>query len=94
MNLLVWLDESFSLRLAQTLLHFLWQGTAIGIVVFALDQLLRRGSARQSYLLNVVAMFAMVSCLPVTMALVEVPSQTTENLLSSTEARRLELAPV
>ena len=41
MNLAIWFDESLSLRLVQTLLHFLWQGSAIGLVVGLSDWLLR-----------------------------------------------------
>ena len=41
MNPVTWIDDSFSLRLVQTLLHFLWQGAAVASLAFALDLLLK-----------------------------------------------------
>ena len=69
MNMMIWLDESFSLRLAQTLLHFLWQGCAIGFVVIVVGRLLQRTSSHVRYSLNVAALLVLVSCVPVTFLL-------------------------
>jgi hypothetical protein len=64
-----WLDESFSLRLAVTLLHFLWQGAALALLVVVAGWLFSRAAAQVRYAVNVTAMLALVCCLPVTFAL-------------------------
>lgn len=79
MNALAWLDGSFSLRFVQSLLHFVWQGALIGAAAFATERFLYRGSARAKYLVHVLAMLAMVCCLPMTFALIENPPDTERN---------------
>ncbi|HVX11024.1 MAG TPA: M56 family metallopeptidase [Pirellulales bacterium] len=81
MNALAWLDESFSLRFVQTLLHFLWQGALVAIAACGVEHLLLRGTAqaRHRYLLYVVALLAMVCCLPATFALLRMPSGMNES---------------
>jgi hypothetical protein len=64
-----WLEESFSLRLAVTLLHFLWQGAALALLVVVAGWLFSRAAAQVRYAVNVTAMLALVCCLPVTFAL-------------------------
>ncbi len=44
-----WLDESFSLRLAVTLLHFLWQGVAVSLLMIVAGWMLKRASAQMRY---------------------------------------------
>jgi hypothetical protein len=56
MNELFEVYEAYSLRLAQTLLHFLWQGAAIGALVFLLDRSLKMLPARSKYALHVAAL--------------------------------------
>ena len=65
---LAWLDESLSIQLVRTLLHFLWQGAIIALVDFAVAQFLKGGSARARYSLHVAALLAMACCLPITFA--------------------------
>ena len=60
----------YCLRLAQSLLHFLWQGTAIGLVALLAARTLRGGSAVLRYGVYVGALVTMVVCLPVTFLLV------------------------
>jgi len=72
MDLLTWFDESFPLRFALTLLHFLWQGCVVTLVVLIAGWMLRRASAGWRYLINLGAMLVMVACLPVTFALLDV----------------------
>ena len=79
MNTFAWLDESFSLRLAATLLHFLWQGLAVALIVLVTGWLLKRVSAQVRYSINVAAMLVMVACLPVTFALVDVSEPVAES---------------
>ena len=74
MNLALWFDESLSLRLVQTLLHFLWQGSAIGLVVVLSDYLLRNLSSRTKYTVHVSGLLAMVPCVLITFATVKVPA--------------------
>lgn len=92
MNKLLLLDDSFSLRFVQTLLHFLWQGTAIAVVAFALDRMLQRGTARTKYALHVAAMLAMVSCLPLTFAFIDTPAGNVEQF--DADQARAALEPV
>ncbi|MBC8357137.1 MAG: redoxin domain-containing protein [Planctomycetes bacterium] len=89
MNPSLWLDDSFSLRLAQTLVHFLWQGSLVAILAFTLDCLIRRGSAQSRYLLNVVAMLAMLTCLPITFVLLGAHSESSESVALNRESERL-----
>ena len=60
--------DAFALRVATTLLHFVWQGLILAFVVLVASVLLRRASARVRYSVNVVTLLAMVVCLPVTFA--------------------------
>lgn len=68
-------SEDFSLRLAVTLLHFLWQGVAIGALVFLLDRILRTSSANSRYSLHTAAMILMPLCVVMTFTVAEVPSE-------------------
>ena len=67
-------DADLCVRLAVTLGHFVWQGTAIALVAFLVVALLRRASAGVRYGVLVVAMGVMALCMPVTFVLVDVPS--------------------
>src|SRR3569623_3487825 len=84
MNPFPWLDESFSLRLMQSLHHFLWQATRPGAAARGAEQALKRGAAQTKYLLYVVAMLAMAFCMPITFALMEAP---TKGIQRSDDAR-------
>lgn len=61
-----WSGDAFALRVAVTLLHFVWQGLILAFVVLAAGVLLRRASARVRYSVNVITLLAMVICLPLT----------------------------
>src|SRR5688572_22599353 len=61
-----WFDIAFCTRLTQTLLHFLWQGCAIGLIAAALLVCLQRKSANLRYWVGVFALLAMFACLPLT----------------------------
>ncbi|HWB12620.1 MAG TPA: M56 family metallopeptidase [Pirellulales bacterium] len=69
MNAPAWLDESFSVRFVQTLLHFLWQGTLIALAAAVAERLLAHRSAQAKYVLHVLALAAMAGCLPMTFGL-------------------------
>ena len=71
MNAFAFFDESFSLRIAQTLLHSVWQGCVVGCIVVIAGQTLKRASANARYAFNLSAMLVMVACLPVTFMLVD-----------------------
>ncbi len=60
-------------RLTVTLLHFLWQGAAIGVVAAVLSQMLFRASSQVRYITHFAALIAMFCCLPITYPLVTVP---------------------
>ena len=64
--------ESLTLRLVLALLHFLWQGCAVVLVVTLAARLLSPASAHIRYTIHVIALAVMVLCLPVTFALLEV----------------------
>lgn len=66
-------DLIFCERLTVTLLHFLWQGGAIGVVAAVLSQMLFRASSQVRYITHFAALFAMFCCLPITFSLVTVP---------------------
>ena len=65
----IWAGDAFALRVAATLLHFVWQGLILAFVVLAASVLLRRASARARYSVNVVTMLAMAACLLSTFAM-------------------------
>lgn len=64
-----WAGDAFALRVALTLLHFVWQGLILAFVVLVAGVLLRRASARVRYSVNVITLLAMVTCLPLTFAM-------------------------
>lgn len=57
-------------RLAESLLHFLWQGSVLAAVVLLADRCLS-GSARWRYAVHVAALLMMLACVPVTYAVLE-----------------------
>jgi beta-lactamase regulating signal transducer with metallopeptidase domain len=69
------LSSDFCVRLTQSLLHFLWQGFFIGLVVWLIDRLLPRASSRFRYAAGVAALLVMLVCVPATYFAVEVFSQ-------------------
>lgn len=74
MNMLSWmLEDSFATGLTLTLLHFLWQGCFIGVLVVIGGAVLRKASARTRCTVNVAAMLLMAACLPVTFFLIVSP---------------------
>jgi beta-lactamase regulating signal transducer with metallopeptidase domain len=88
MNSLFWLVESsFSARLTLALLHFLWQGCCIGLLIVLFRPLLWRASARTRYLWHVMAMIVMAACLPMTFAFVGSPRIVDTASAISTSAR-------
>lgn len=54
--------ETFSEQLALTLLHFLWQGTAVALVLAILAGLLRLRGPSGRYALNLAALLVMAAC--------------------------------
>ena len=70
MNLFDVLDASFSMRLAVTLLHLLWQGLAVGLFVALSTYCLRGATANLRYRINVVGLLVFVACFPVTFLVV------------------------
>lgn len=72
-------------RLTITLLHFLWQGAAIGIVAAVLSRMLLRASSQVRYIIHVAALTAMCGSLLVTLCLVNVSEQA--NLASESPSK-------
>ena len=64
------LDQAFCLRFSQTLLHFLWQGAVVGLLVLVVGWCLHRAAAQVRYAINLAAMLLMVACLPLTFLLI------------------------
>ncbi|WP_298863209.1 M56 family metallopeptidase [uncultured Gimesia sp.] len=62
--------DEICLRWLITLLHFLWQGAAIGIVVFFADKLLRNRSASARYLFHTSVFLGLPICIAITFAMV------------------------
>ncbi len=67
------LAEDLSLRIAVTLLHFLWQGCAIGVLVFLSNRMLRGASASSRYALHTAALLLLPACVIMTFAVAELP---------------------
>ena len=61
-----WIDRDSSFRVAQCLLHFGWQASAIALAYAAVAAGVRRGTANARYGAGVVALAVMVLCLPAT----------------------------
>jgi WD40 repeat protein/beta-lactamase regulating signal transducer with metallopeptidase domain len=72
MNVIEWLGGSLSLRLAITLLHFLWQGLGVAILAVVASRWLASLGAQVRYAIHVSALLAMAACVPVTFALVDI----------------------
>ncbi|MDB5172148.1 MAG: blaR1 8 [Phycisphaerales bacterium] len=69
MTLQYLLSAAFSLRLVETLGHFLWQGTVVALMVLTAWPLLRRASSRGRYGILLAALGVMAACPPVTFIL-------------------------
>ncbi len=82
-----WFDESFTERLSITLLHFLWQGCLIAVLVFVLARMLRRASSQLRYCGNVAALLLLVCCLPVTFAILAPPHADHHEILQFEDAK-------
>src|SRR5579863_3249791 len=65
------LDQDICIRLTQTLLHFLWEGLAIGLCTLSLARLCQTATASVRYAIHAVALGLMAMCLPVTFALTD-----------------------
>lgn len=65
------MDDVFALRVAATLLHFVWQGLILSLTAALLNRLLRNVSARARYSVNVGLLLAMAACLPLTFAVID-----------------------
>ncbi len=62
------LSADFCVRLTQALLHFVWQGAAIGIVASLIGRRAAPRAANWQYGLHVTALLMMLGCLPLTFA--------------------------
>jgi beta-lactamase regulating signal transducer with metallopeptidase domain len=65
------MGDAFALRVAATLLHFVWQGQVLALVAVLLNRLLSNASARARYSVNVCLLLAMVACLPLTFSIID-----------------------
>lgn len=72
-GLLPLLGEELSLRWIITLLHFLWQGTVVGLVAAVVGSLLRYASASIRYSLFSMALLSLPLCVAVTFIFIKVP---------------------
>ena len=84
-SLMSLLGDDVSVRWLITLLHFLWQGVAVGIVVAIAGRLLHRASAPPRYALYSAALLSLPVCVAVTFCVVDVPAslQSSSQLESS-----------
>ena len=62
------LDHDFCVRVALTMLHFLWQGIALGLLVYLSTRIFMRYRASVRYCVNVIALSSMMICVPLTYA--------------------------
>ena len=61
MGIREWFDPSFSLRLLETLGHFLWQGTLVGVVTAIALAGLRKGAADVRYVVATIGLSLMIT---------------------------------
>lgn len=73
-GLLPLLDEELSLRWIITLLHFLWQGTVVGLVAAVVVRSLRHASASMRHSIYAMALLSLPLCMAVTFVFIQVPS--------------------
>ncbi|MAG94665.1 MAG: hypothetical protein CMJ48_13100, partial [Planctomycetaceae bacterium] len=66
-----WIDVALANRIALTLVHFLWQGMLIAILVWLSGAVLRNKSANARYSAYLGGMLSMAACAAVTFATVE-----------------------
>lgn len=59
-------SSSVAVQCSWLMLHFLWQGAAIGVLVFIMNTLAARRSAQFRYSVAVMGLFAMLACVAVT----------------------------
>ncbi len=81
-------------RLTWTLLHFVWQGLAVVLLLTVLFWILRVRKAHARYAISVFALLAMVACLPATFILVKLPVPTPSPLIAETVPSRQLSSPV
>ena len=62
MNLFASVQTAFCVRLMETLMHFLWQGVAIGLLAVLAATVIRGASSRARYGVYVVALLLMAAC--------------------------------
>lgn len=77
--------ESCSLLILQGLMHFVWQGLVIWLMLWLSLRLLRRSSAEHRYLASSVALLAMLACVPITMATLSSPDRMTKGVAASVD---------
>ena len=75
MNIMDFFSSHSCMRLAFTLMHFLWQGMAIALLTFLAANIIGKNSARTRYGIHVLGLAAMVLALGVTYLLVDLEPQ-------------------
>ena len=80
MNTIFSLDGTLSLRLAITLLHFLWQGLALAVIAVVCNASIGRMSAKVRYWISFSALLLMLACLLATFGLVGVEGTPAPNV--------------
>jgi len=68
-------DAAWCVRLTETLLHFVWQGALIALLVWVAVGVLRRGSASARYTVYLCALFVMAACPPTTFLVLDAPRE-------------------
>ena len=88
------MNEALCFRLAETLLHFLWQGMAIGLVMWLVNTLVPRVRSTLRYRLNALALFLMVVSVSLTLALLPAHEIAPAQAASTVSPRVAETSPV
>lgn len=88
MNIWNLIDQPFASHLTTTLLHFLWQGTALALIAVTINGVLLRGSAHARYTIHVGTLIFMLACVPVTYTLVCIndPAQEGTRLVATNDS--------
>ncbi len=78
MNRLALIDPAFAGRLCLTLLHSAWQVALLALVAWSFERFWRNRSVERCYALHVAALVAAIAAMPITFALVEVATTTSD----------------
>lgn len=88
------LDTALCLRVVETLLHFLWQGFAIGLAMWVINAFVAQSNSNLRYRYNLFALLLMAACLPLTFALLPEHESTSPRTVETLPAMASNTSPL